>query len=272
MGLCFVLRSEDERVSPAHLSAIAAAIRLDQETFAAAYNLSPSNVLTDGLAQEVPKDAILVRIVDASKMDVPNAEAYHSIDDQGRPYVLVGTFALDNGGGVIDGGPTGGTDSVSIAIDHEIKETEADRGVNLWADRFDGLTEVAWEPVDPFQGGHYTTAGVWLADYALPAWFDPSSPAGAKLNALGDAVKPLVLGVGGYQVLRHVSVDTSTEWGKHKAACLSAGKPAPSHEGAWVDFHDAVPAWKREAIKRRVSHRLHRHEQARRRYLAAKAS
>lgn len=269
MGLTFVLRSEDPRVSPADLSTMAVAMRIDQPAFAAAMGFAPANVITDGVSQAVPPDAIIARIVPAAQMDEPGAEAYHSVDAQGHPTVLIGTFALDSpGGGVLKGTSPDG-DAVSIGVDHEIKETVADMSVDLWADRFDGLTEVAFEIVDPFQGGHYELSGMWLADYALRTWFDPSTPAGTKVNATGTATTPLVLGVGGYQVLRHISAETSTEWGKHRAARLAAKCPEPSPFEPWIDFDAAVPEHVRQRVRRRASHRIVKHAARRARAIAA---
>jgi hypothetical protein len=257
VALTFVLRSEDPRVSPADLSALCAALRADQPAVADALGVFPANIVTDELAASIAKDAIVVRIVTAAEMDVAGAEAYHSIDDAGHPFALVGTFALDDVGGVLTGNAAV-QDSVSIALSHEIYETEADRGVNLWADRFDGVTEVAFEPADPFQGSHREVAGVWLANFALPAWFDANTPKGAAVDMARTGSQPLVLGIGGYQVLRHVSDQTSTEWNQHRAACARMGLAAPLHGAPWIDFHPSVPDRVRARVRRRARHRMNR--------------
>jgi len=44
----------------------------------------------------------------------------------------------------------------------------------------------------------YTINGLLMSDFVTPAWFDPKSPAGAKLDYLGHVARPLEILPGGY--------------------------------------------------------------------------
>lgn len=247
----FTLTSEVPHVTGAQLDLLAAALNDDQKRFAAAWGLTPARIIVKKHVQSAPPGAVAIRIVGTAS--VPDAEAWHTEDEQGRVFVEV--YAPPKLGVLTPN--EGETDSVSIRTDHEIKETLTDAAVNRWIDRFDG-TEVALESVDPVQGDSYrttaayggVTAVVALANFVLPAWFDAQSAA-RRWDAMGTTPGALRLARGGYQVLRAVGHELPVQWGK---AAARARFIAPQ-VALLVEFDDAVPAADRERARRRVTRR-----------------
>jgi hypothetical protein len=255
----FVLVCESKAVTGDQLDLMAKAMQEDQHEFAVAWGRAPALFHAAGRVQDALPGEIVLHYVDTASD--PSALAWHSEDADGRIVTEVSIQAvLQDGGGILDGGTSG--ESVASAGHHEAIETLVDPSINLWADRFD-RTEVALEACDPVQGtlrpievagrnGHRTV--VQLSDYVFPAWFDPQAATGARLDAEGAARAALTLAKGGYQVLRTVGRDLPIEWGRR----LARNGHTRLHEdhARVVEFDEAVPAWKRARILRRVAARL----------------
>ena len=86
------------------------------------------------------KDVFIFRYVD--KLDVPDAEAYHTLDPLGRPcgYMLPPADPLD-----------------ATDLSHEILETRGDENCDRWVKMPTG-NEEAVEVSDPVQGDSYSVA------------------------------------------------------------------------------------------------------------------
>jgi hypothetical protein len=163
---------------------------------------------TDVQVGEIPF-ALLATLADA-----PNAIAYHTTNGNGMPLLFDGITLSDS---LYDIG-----NSVSCAISHELCETAADPGANLWA--ADNIaTSFSKEVCDPFENRAYPILSgglnIYVSDFALQAYFVPRSPPPysymkrAKLTPY-DSQAPLTVDTSlGYQMVTPFSVQ-----GIHQAA------------------------------------------------------
>ena len=121
--------------------------------------------------------------------DAPGDLGYHTLlpDDSRVAYVDV--QACLRSGGVLTG-----DSAVSAVAAHEAAEWFVDPTCNFWADDY------ALEVADAFQGVPYVVGGIWLADYALPAAFDPRSR--GPFDKAGATHAPFARTNGGYQITR----------------------------------------------------------------------
>lgn len=108
----------------------------------------------------IPNGGAVLHLLDTS--DTPGALGYHSEDGNDVPFarVFVQT-TIQNGG------------SPSEVASHEMAEMIGDEHVNLSALDGSGSKLYALELGDPVQGTGYTIAGVRVANFALPSYFDP---------------------------------------------------------------------------------------------------
>lgn len=126
-----------------------------------------------------------------------------------------------------------GSQSLSEAADHEIKEGLVDPLCNLWVDcRMSPLqaNRVALEVCDPSQESFGQKVRTWrgsaepqVADYVTPAWFDPSMldpqkaatflAGGGKFNWLRTMTGPFQLGSHGYAVVEDEGHRVVDRWG-----------------------------------------------------------
>lgn len=107
--------------------------------------------------------------------DVPNAGGYHDKDPQGRAYCKVFSDPyLLNGGSWIDG-----TNSVSVALTHEIGEARGDYNAAGWDAMSDGRF-TAQEVSDAVEETFFsvtteTGRAVSVSNFLLPDWSDDGS-------------------------------------------------------------------------------------------------
>jgi hypothetical protein len=167
---------------------------------------------------------------DARDDDPPDAFAYHSAGDNGRPEIHV---LCDR---ILDE-PGADFDDVSIAAGHEIIETEGDEYANIWSDRGDG-TEEPHELVDRVQGGSYavdvkhrdgSTRQMRVTNFLLPAAFDDGAPDGTKFDFLGKLTAPRQVDIGGYTTVRPVGGGESVVMGSRRAALAFSHKALERH-------------------------------------------
>jgi hypothetical protein len=213
-----------ESMTPTVLAAIAAAVSLQlNREFAAEYggnyHVRAGANSTDVNAGEVPF-ALL-----ASLADAPEAIAYHTTNGNGLPLLYDGITLSDS--------LYGPGNSVSCAISHELLETAADPGANLWA-ADNVATSFSREVCDPFEERTYPLVyggfglSISVSDFALQPYFIPGSVGPysymKKIGlALTDASAPLTVNTSmGYQMVTPFSVT-----GIHQAAMIAhPGQPA----------------------------------------------
>ena len=128
---------------------------------------------------------------------------------------------LQNGGNAL-------TDVLSVCsvVSHEVLELLFDPACNGWSDDGTG-TLFAKEVADPVESDSYTinvpaqrtptgTSDQVIAtvsNFVLPAWFDPGSPAGTKLDYLNLLTKPFEVRPTGYAVTM-TDGTVSQKWGE----------------------------------------------------------
>lgn len=139
-----------------------------------------------------PKGARVIVLVDTA--DDPQALGYHTEVGAIQSGIVGCKPELDQGAH-----PLTGAYSVASILSHEVLEMAVDGHCNLWADTGKGYL-VAYEVGDPVQSDHYDIGGVTVSNFALPAWFDPLTPRGTKVDYLGKLKTPFTLSKGGYWV------------------------------------------------------------------------
>lgn len=128
--------------------------------------------------------------------DAPGAVAYHDVTGAEVPVVFLARTQCNS--------LTSGSDSVSIALSHELCETVGDPFVNAWRDDGHGA-EYAQELCDACQESGYEIAGISVSDFLLPAFFAPGAkPPYDYLGTVGQGAiaRPLETAPGGYQLKR----------------------------------------------------------------------
>jgi hypothetical protein len=158
--------------------------------FATAWGIDPISVALYESTVGLPADDVWVcEYVD--KLDVDGAEAYHSVDDAGRPYLRC----------LPPSSPLDATD-----LSHEILETMGDPTADRWVKMPDG-SEIAVEVCDPVQAESYIrdttvlgeTRSVKVSSFVLPGFFDASSP--GPYDRLGSVKAPFGMSSGGYEAV-----------------------------------------------------------------------
>lgn len=147
----------------------------------------------------VPPGFWLVHMLDDT--DLPGAAGYHSAD---IPFARVFVKTIQDLGWGNFTAPFG----VSYVLSHEICEMLVDPHVQLFA--FDGGDQ-AWsievcDVTDVSGGGSfYSLGGTPVANFALPAWFDPYDVSGGPYDYGGSIAGPLVLGPGAYDFVYEIA-------------------------------------------------------------------
>jgi hypothetical protein len=174
--------------------------------------------------QDAPPGSLpLVLLPDA---DVAGSLGYHAETAAGVPYARVFTRNQP-------------LNAISQTASHEAVEALIDPSANRWVEGPDGLA-YALEAADPVEGEGYRVdvggASIQVADFVLPAWFEPATPADAPTDLLGRLHGPFRLAATGYAIRRAPDglVDTTPP----EAAC----SPAQRH-----------PASRTERRQRRLS-------------------
>ncbi len=191
------------------LSAMVAGVRCQlAKDFCPAWGLDGSTVRVGDLSEEAELDTVQGEIgVSVFKNpDVANAGGYHDKDAQGRAYCKVFTEPyLDNGGSW-----TSGSNSVSVAFSHEILEPLRDPNASNWCLMSDGRL-TADEVCDAVEDGFYSSEGVSVSNFLLPAWSDEGNP--GPFDFLHVLTAPFTKSVGGYWLVTDASGDVQTEFG-----------------------------------------------------------
>lgn len=151
-----------------------------------------------------------VKVLDNT--DQADALAWHSVDDQGRPFAVafVQTI-LEDGGSLLDGAL-----SLAAAISHEVVEMIGNPVCGAWNDDFNGR-EWAQENSDPVQADAYplsvsttgpdgqaTEVDVWVSNYIFPAWWNPFATDG-PFDHMRLCTRPFEIRPGGYAIVRDVT-------------------------------------------------------------------
>ena len=173
-----------------------------------------------------PRGGRVIALVDLA--DDPEALGYHTEIGAIQSGIVGCKPELDQGAH-----PLTGPYSVASILSHEVLEMVVDPRCNLWADSGQGFL-CAYEVGDPVQSDHYditvisTTIGaapttVTVSNFVFPAFFDPLTPAGTKLDHLGLVPAPFTLRPGGYWV-QMVDGQPSQQFGDEMPAWLIDAK------------------------------------------------
>jgi hypothetical protein len=177
-----------------------------------AWNLPRLPVL---YATTPPVGAKVVLVVDTA--DDPQALGYHTETKTIQSGIVGCKPELDNGAH-----PLTGPYSVASILSHEVLELAVDGACNLWADSGKGYL-VAYEVGDPVQSDCYTLAGCSVSNFVLPAWFDPQTRRGSRVDQMGKLATPFTLSKGGYWVMMRDGVVTQ-RFGEQMPEWLIAAK------------------------------------------------
>lgn len=202
-------------VSNADAQAMTAAVNHQmQRDVCLAWNL-PATPIT--FTAKPPKGARVISLVDTA--DDPQALGYHTETGAIQSGIVGCKPELDQGAH-----PLTGPYSVASILSHEVLEMAVDPRCNLWADSGRGFL-VAYEVGDPVQSDHYDIDGVTVSNFVLPAWFDPNTPRGTKVDYLGNLRAPFTMSSGGYWVQLRAGQATQ-KFGEHMPVWLIAAKLA----------------------------------------------
>ncbi len=152
---------------------------------------------------DVPPGMPTLLIVDTS--DQADALGYHTQLADGTITGIVAVKPCLDAGGTALEGPW----SVAVVLSHEVIETMLDPACNALAETAQGYR---WpqEACDAVEGGSYKIGPVSVSNYCLPAFFDPTPPAGARFDKLGILTAPFTLtNTGGYAEIEAPDGSTS---------------------------------------------------------------
>lgn len=217
-SFAIVNESTDTQITKDILLKGAAALQTQSERdFAPLWKQTPSTVVVATSEDVESMDVHVTRIVD-SIPEAPDALAYHTIDDQGRPLLVIGWNACKSEGGDI-------WKTLWSAISHEVCEERGNPGVNLNVDMPDGHHDTPREVCDWVQGDLYEIDGIWVSNFVLEAFFQSASPDGTQLDFMKLCTEPLTVRPQGYTVLRSVKDGASRMvFGKEVAEHIIAAK------------------------------------------------
>lgn len=146
--------------------------------------------LPKGIA--VPRRAWVLHLKDT--IDQPSDLGYHDEDGNEVPFSVIGLQAS-----VADGV------AASAVCSHEALEMLVDPHINLSCIDYSNKRLYGYEVGDPVQGNDYDvgapdghTTGVAVADFVLPDWFDPNTPAGTHTDYRDAITGPFTVGPKGY--------------------------------------------------------------------------
>ena len=198
--------------------AIASQVQFDA---APIWDRAPATVVfyTDPTA--VPAAAHGIAIVDTIQDQPTGVLGLHTEDQAGQMWgVVAAKPELDNGGQVLIGDW-----SVSSTLSHEVLEMFVDPNCNLWAN--DGKGSVySLEICDPVEAPTYTVSGVSVSNFVTPSWYDPSPPAGAQFDKLGQLTAGFSILPGGYMVYEYKGKEQE-QWGGQYPSWRKAMKSGP---------------------------------------------
>jgi hypothetical protein len=204
-------------ISDQQLAPIVAALQVQVDRdFTPIYNIGASLTLTSEDNGMTP-----IYVVDTAADAPPNALAWHTVDDNHRPFGIIPMkTVLDDGA---DAGPT---------ISHELLELLADPRVDVakvavWPPTSQDPANIAYEDCDPVENDSYpitTSSGTAnVSNFVTPPWFVPHSQGPwdflKKLNA------PLMLTSGGYLQWQRAG----SSWHQVDAAHVRKFRAAPHY-------------------------------------------
>jgi hypothetical protein len=155
--------------------------------------------------------------------DQPGALGYHDEGTDGVPYIKV--FVVD------------GYDWVTT-LSHEILELTGNPAANRWCDSPDG-SDYAQELCDAVEGDSYSIDGLNVSNFVLPAFFDPNTQPGERLDVMGNLTAPFTMTPGGYEIHRTEPGEVSQEFAR-----ITSGAGRTSHyvgDGIIVVFGEKYP-------------------------------
>lgn len=180
----FYLLTQVPNITVAHLHRMAAAgaIQLNRD-LCPAYGLAVPTITVAASEHDVPPGPEVVRVIFQAKLDDPDAAAYHSTDQTGRPYAPILASADLTLAYIQD------------SFSHELIETTVDLDCAGW-ELFEDFTGAlpsrfyAKEPCDPVEGTSYDIdlgdgqPPVRVSNFVTPQWFMSTPPAGSQFDYL----------------------------------------------------------------------------------------
>lgn len=184
MTPAFYLYSEVPNVRTTDLQRMAAAgaIQLNRD-LCPAYNLTAPTIAVVSGEHDVPAGPNVVRVVFQAKLSDPDAAAFHSVDQGGRPFapILASTDLT--------------LAYIQDSFSHELVETTVDMDCAGW-ELFEDPAGVlparfyAKEPCDPVEGTSYEIdlgdgqPPVHMSNFVTPQWFMSTPPPGSQFDFL----------------------------------------------------------------------------------------
>lgn len=221
------LINKSTKLRSSDMAMICAALNTQMRLHAApAWDMAPASFgVYSSEAAAPPKSKLLIAFDNA---DAAGALGYHDETPQGVVYgrVFAGVTLQYNGGKVLQG-PL----SVASVFSHEALEMWRDQRCNEWAQASDG-TLYAIELGDPVENdGYDITVGyntrVTVSNFALPAWFDATPPAGSRFDYMGRLTRHFSMTSGGYMI-KQTGGRISEVFGEHYPEWKKAGKQHPA--------------------------------------------
>lgn len=217
-GLALLNTSSDASISYDLQLQIGTCLGKQQVQIAAAYQRTALQVAVCKTLADVPPGFVPSTIQDT--LPDPGALAFHSTDENGRPYILIGWGIIKaNGGQLISG-----ADALSSTIGHEFCEAFADPYCDWWWDLPDGSGEIPLEACDSTQGDFYDLDGVAMTNFLWPRYFSSEAGQLDQMNLLGPNDHG-VLRKGGYYGKR-IGGPTGTNQNFFGAEIVGGGMPA----------------------------------------------
>ncbi len=178
------------------LAGAAALQRQSEEHFAPLWKQTPSTFIIVASEDVQALDVHVTKIVDEIP-EAPGALAYHTVDDGGRPILVIGWNVMKSEGGDI-------WKCLWSGISHEACEERGNPFVNLNVDMPDGKHDTAQEACDWVQGDLYELDGHWMSNFVTPEFFDVSITPGTRLDYMKLCTAPLTVRPQGYAAIREV--------------------------------------------------------------------
>ena len=203
----------------------------------------PGIIIIDSALTPTEEVAVTTRVLDdemnefCKAWNLPYWRVYHGVDRNSVPadhfkHVLIDDsnehpeWSGWHSSGGFFGNPNATTltkdEWWSITADHENKEIRANPHVNIWRPwPGEPNWEVAQEVADPVQADWKTITtkfygkayGIRVSNYALPAWFNETSP--PPYDAFGLCKRPGEIRVGGYAPIRNIRTGVrDNAWGR----------------------------------------------------------
>lgn len=183
------------------LGGSAALQKQSERDFAPAWRQTPSTFIVATCESIESISCHVTRIVDEIP-EAPGALAYHTIDNLGRPVLVIGWNAIKSE-------PGDPMKALWSAISHEACEERGNEYVNLNVDMPDDVHDTAREVCDWTEGDTYDIDGYEMSNFNYPEFFCSDTQDGVQLDYLKLCTKPLTLRPNGYCVLRDKRTGTT---------------------------------------------------------------